>query len=60
MNKQDLHDRAKVADEAFQAECVRQFGKDAGDKRYQSKLHDDRTRLAREAFRAAMDAIHNA
>lgn len=48
--------RMVEADNAFHAECVRQFGRNAGDRRYETASHDDRTRAARDAFLAAVQA----
>lgn len=50
---EQIRERAYAADDEFQAECVRQFGAQAGNGRFNSPLHDARTAAARERFHAA-------
>ena len=59
-NTTNLYKVALAADDAFQAAVVKQFGKkNAGDMRYQPKLHNAETKAAYEAFSAASDAWLN-
>lgn len=60
MTYEQIYDSATRADEAFHAECVRQFGKAAGDKRYLPRLHDERTASAANAFQVAMAELRRA
>lgn len=60
MTYEQLYDQATAADAAFHAECVRQFGKDAGDKRYIPRLYDERTASAANAFQLAMGELRRA
>lgn len=50
-----LYDAAKAADDAFSAECVRQFGANAGTYRYLPYYYDATTREAAATFHRAMD-----
>lgn len=51
-----LYRQAQQADNAFSAECTRQFGRLAGDMRYHNSAHDERTRAARDKYKSAMAA----
>lgn len=51
-----LYIAADNADKAFTANLVRQFGKDAATKRYQTRYHDAATHAAWVEFHRAMDA----
>ena len=51
---------AKLSDDNFEYELDRQFGADAGDKRYIGRLHDDKTAAARELYRVACAKLHDA
>lgn len=56
MSRAESFAALQAADDQFQAELERQFGKRAGDARYDPTLHDERTADARRAYRAAMRA----
>lgn len=57
LNWLNLFNAAVSADDAFQAECVRQFGASrAGDGRYSRAAHDARTR---EALARKLEADDN-
>ncbi len=59
-NTANLYKVALAADDAFQAAVVKQFGKkNAGDMRYQPKLHNAETKAAYQVFSAASDAWRN-
>ena len=45
---------AKTADDLFQAELERQFGKKAGDMRYVPAAHDAKTKHARAVYLKSM------
>ncbi len=51
-----LYKSAIDADKAFTDNLVRQFGKNAGDKRYQPRYHDTATHAAWVEFHRAMEA----
>ena len=57
----DLYRAAQVDDDAFQAQCVRQFGKTrAGTMRYRTDLHDVDTLAAGERYRATVESMRGA
>jgi hypothetical protein len=57
----ELRIAAYAADDAFQAELVRVYGKRAGDMRYQPNDFEDEALIkAHEAKRAADEAMHAA
>lgn len=61
MDLSQLWEDAKVADDAFQAALIAQFGEAAaGDARYETRRHNDATAAAREAFKAACARVRGA
>lgn len=54
--EKQAHEAALAADEEFQAQVIRQFGRRrAGDMRYRNAHHDAMTTQARLAFQLAVD-----
>lgn len=56
----ELFNAAVSADDAFQAECLRQFGSRAADGRYNRSAHDARTRAALDRKLEADDDLRAA